>query len=717
MTWPLVVRTAFFSSLLIVIVACQPGVTEEGTLPPPSPTALAGEAAEDPALPTPTFVLPPTLVKPATPTPLATTAARRPTPENWQIVVNPMVGLSISAPSNWVNGDSQLPTAALATALGQEEILLLADSLETGSNLLTGRPIIDGAFAILFWGSENRPSALKFPPTSSAESALAFILNQNELSPLDGFHTVSGERILGVSTLLSDDPSGVILSPEQKILTRITLFFDSTDNTPNPIFLITGSSIENQEDYLPILEIMSETVRIERQPDEIAEGIRFLDTTELTGGIDASIGNLQKNSIDFWAFEGVANRFATITLVPGEQTRDLILTLISPSGRLLVELDSGFGGDTEILADYLLGETGVYTIQVREFFNEPDRYTLTVALNDEPTYSGGGTINFNQELRGQLLPKAEDVWTFNGQANQNISIILQPLGEFDPLFTLLGPDGDELATFDEGYSGDAEILGNLPLPVTGEYRIVVRSFSENGGQYTLTLDEGNEDVANFYEAGDLIYGDARREVLRESEIHVWYLTGRAGDQINLNVTPMSETVDLDVWLLDPERRRQAVQDSGLAGEAETINFTLPRDGQYIVLVQEFFGMSGEYEIQLTVSGENYLISSGTINYGDVRQSALPNDRGTIWQFGGEEGDIVTVRLSPINPESDFLISLRDPDDQPILQMDNNLAGQDEVIADFELTADGLWAIVVQEFSEDGGLYTLSVEKAVEDIEE
>lgn len=709
MSWSQVVRTAFMSSLVVVIVACQPGVAKEGTPPPPSQASQLEEAADDPPLPTATIALPPTLVKPASPTPLPTTAARRPTPENWQIIVNSAIGLSMSAPTDWVN-NSQLQSTALAGALGQEEILFLADSLDTGTDLLTGNTITGGAFALLFWGGEKRPPTLQYSETGVPENALAKILDQNSITPLEGFHTVVGSGLIGVTTLVDTDPSQIIVPSDQVMIFRVALFFDEL-GTADPIFLIMGTTPDSQNDFLPIFELMSETVTIERRPGEVATGIRFLDTTEVTGGIDASIGSLSQNSIDFWAFEGTADRYATITLVPGDETRDLILSLISPTGRLLAELDSGFGGDTEILADFLLPDSGVYTIQVREFFKEADRYTLTVALTDEPTYSGGGPISFNQELRGQLLPKTEDEWTFNGQANQNISIILQPLGEFDPLFTLYGPDGTELATFDEGYSGDAEILGNLALPVTGTYRIVVRSFSENGGQYTLTLDEGNEEVANFYEAGDLLYGDARREVLRESEIHIWYLTGRAGDQINLTVNPISPNIDLDVWLLDPERRRQAVQDNGLAGESETINFSLPRDGEYIVLVQEFFGVSGEYEIQLAVSGENYLISSGTIDYGDVRQSALPSDRGTIWQFSGEIGDIVTIRLSPINPESDFVISLRDPDDQPIMQIDNRLAGQDEVIANFELTADGLWAIVVQEFAEDGGLYTLSVEKA------
>ena len=74
-----------------------------------------------------------------------------------------------------------------------------------------------------------------------------------------------------------------------------------------------------------------------------------------------------------------------------------------------------------------------------------------------------------------------------------------------------GPDGQRLVALDEGFSGDPELLSGFALPTTGEYAVLVRSFSPQGGPYTLSLDEGEQPIANFYDAGDLVYGDVRPE--------------------------------------------------------------------------------------------------------------------------------------------------------------------------------------------------------------
>ncbi len=694
--------------LLVLTVSCQPEVWIDGTLTPP-PTSEVSTTRQPTVRPA-AKTLEPTLAQPAIPTPLPTTAPiiRRPTPENWQVFVEPDTGITLSAPADWVNVGLLANITRIATALGQEQVLLVADELETGIQLLTGRPFESGGFALAFFATPNLTPALAVDTTESPAANLNLLAQK--MGADNRAAAVAGSALPATSIRLEREPTGVLPGLEEGVNLRLVLYFDTSTQPATPIYLLLGAAGADEPLFTSIFKELMTSLAVRRDPGTLADGVRFLDTTAVTGGIDAAVGNLLPGEVDSWAFQGEANRFATITLVPGNQTSDLTFTLFGPSGRILAEQDSGYGGDTEILADFLLPESGVYIVQVQEFFSEADRYTLTVALTQEPTFSGGGRINFNQQLRGQLAPKARDTWLFNGQAGQAISIVLDPIGEFDPLFTLFSPDGREIATFDEGYSGDAEVLGSYTLPLTGEYSIVVRSFSENGGQYTIALDEGNEEIDNFYDAGDLNYGDARRELLRENEAHIWVLPGRAGDQVTLTVAPLSEKIDLEVWLLDPERRRLSMEDKGLSGEAETITYNLPRDGDYIVMIKEFFGVSGEYEIELAVSGDNYLISSGSISYGQTLQSALPNGRGTIWQFTGAVGDVVTIRLSPFNPESDFLLSLRDPKDQPVMQIDNTLAGKDEVIRDFKLTATGSWAIIVQEYFEDGGVYIISLEK-------
>ena len=358
--------------------------------------------------------------------------------------------------------------------------------------------------------------------------------------------------------------------------------------------------------------------------------------------------------------------------------------------------------------DVQLPETGIYVIQISEFFNVGDRYTLSVGLSDEQVYRNGGRIMLNQQLTGKLNTGIDDVWVFNGRAEQNVSVIVSPQNEFDIIFTLYGPDGVEILTYDEGYSGDAEVMASYALPFTGEYTIGVRSFGEIVGEYTIALDDGNQGISNFYEAGDMVYGELMTEMLRPDEAHVWFLTGRAGDLVTIDARPLSDKVDLDVWLLSLSLERLVMQDTGVGGESEQITYKLPRDGDYLVVVQDFFGEAGDYEMLLTVSEEDYLLDNGLIESNQVLQSSLPAGRGALWQFDGNRGDVVSIVVRPTANDTDFSLSLRTPDNQPFLQSESSLAGGEESILSFELTADGVWSIVVQEYFDMGGEYELEL---------
>jgi hypothetical protein len=201
-----------------------------------------------------------------------------------------------------------------------------------------------------------------------------------------------------------------------------------------------------------------------------------------------------------------------------------------------------------------------------------------------------------------------------------------------------------------------------------------------------------------------------KEILQEDEAHAWFFSGRAGDEITLRVVPVEETLDLDVWLLAPDTRRLVMQDQSMSGEAELINFLLPRDGQYIVVVQDFFGERGEYEIELIVSEENYLVSAGTLSFGLSLEAAVQPGRGAMWTFEGVEGNVITLELTPVSPETNLILSLRDPKGQPTMQVDTAAAGEVELLVDYTLTSTGTWTIVVQESFDSGGSYKLKLTK-------
>lgn len=598
--------------------------------------------------------------------------------------------------------DNTLP---LTSRLTSDEPLFLTNEANTSIQLLTGRALQTGGFALAFRTNENTIPALALNGETNPTAGLTLILNRLNQATRP-INPIQLDTFPGAYVDLEQDPTDLIFNASQGIKLRMALFIKP--ETAMPTFILMGAAQSEWNQYSAIFDYMLDTLVLFDLDTGRLAGTRLLDASASNGYRDAIVGQLDVGKVDFWVFTAVEGRYATLTLTPGNEQSDLTLTLLAPSGRTVAQQDSGYGGDSELLADLLLPETGAYIIQVSEFFNEPDTYGLTISLSDEPIYGGGGTLEINQQIQATLRPTAEDTWQFNGQEGQTISIILTPLDEFDAVFTLYAPDGSTIATYDEGYSGDAEVWVGYILPTSGQYSLTVNSFGDNGGDYQLAIDEENDFVANYFEAGQLAYDTTQRQTLQTDEVHAWYIEGRAGDEIFLAATPIDKHIDLDVWLVDPDGRRLVMQDENIAGEQERITHILPRDGLYIVVIQDFFLEQGKYEITLSASGENYLIEGGLVGYGETRSAILQRGRGTIWTFSGETGDIINLRLSPQNAQSDLVVSLRDAEGNPAIQIDDTLAGNDEALINFQLTSTGMWSIIVQEYFDAGGNYTLTL---------
>jgi hypothetical protein len=311
------------------------------------------------------------------------------------------------------------------------------------------------------------------------------------------------------------------------------------------------------------------------------------------------------------------------------------------------------------------------------------------------------------------LPEgAEHIWSFAGSAGQLVSIVLTPgHDQFDGILHLYDPEGNRLVALDEGFSGDAEVLAGFELPVTGEYEILVRSFAGNSGVYSLSLDDGGESTRNFFDAGDLKDGDIKSETLRTNEAHVWFFSGRAGDAVTIEVVPLDEYLDLDIWLLDPDVTRIATEDRFAAAETESIESILSQDGQYLVFIRDFQGESGAYELRFTSIRNNLPEDAGILTYGQSVTGTLAPGQPVIWRFRGDIDDVLDLSLTPLDGMTDLLFVLQDPATNTVLRVDGTLAGQREVLSGFTITANGLWRVVVSDFFGEGGRYTLSIRRS------
>lgn len=693
--------------LLTAVIACRP-VTEDTAdftdMALTTPVATPPLAQQATSLPEAT-ALPP---QPPTAAPTAAHHAA----QQWQIAGGAAAGLQFTVPSTWVNLSGQLDAAAVASPLGLIT-LLVADSERTGRSLLANKTTDTGAYAAAIIAELNMPTG---SPSANLNRLLLDLGDFTLLQPITPItNGTAVGPVTGARVDILGDPLNFFSANPDQIQTRILFFMPSGTETAvsrqaQAIYMF-GAPQSEWDNHAATFDSIAETLIIYDiwSSYMVGEG-----TVTVRGSLQSQnpvVGNLSPSVNDIWTFDSGSARYATIRLSPDNNNLDLAFTVIAPSGQTVVYVDEGYAGATEIAVDLPLSETGSYVIEVSEFFRDGGRYRLSLILTAEPLYDDGGRINFGQNIRSDLPRNRQHVWTFAGEAGQLISIVVVPVAEtLDLILDLYGPDGTRLVALDEGFSGDPEVISGFQLPVTGDYAILVRSFAGESGSYTLSLDEGQDSIANFYDAGDIAYGQTLEELLRANEVHAWFFNGSANDEVIIEVVPLDESLDLEVWLLTASVERLAARDKYGVGEAESIELSLPQTGEYLILVQDFYGQPGRYRLNLRAKAVRPPDYAGVVGYGQPVQGSLTPAQMVVWEFAAQAGDVVDITLTPSDGRSDLAFVLQNPAGQTVLEVDEALGGGSEQLRQFTLDSDGSWRIVVREFFDETAVYELLINR-------
>lgn len=692
-------------TMVLVLTACKPATEENDNGELPDATAIIDDSGiaqqatrSDKA----------TIQPPRQPTPLPTAEEGA-----WQQVGNETTGLQLAIPPTWVNQSSLLSTTSAANPLGLA-VVLAADSERTVSSLLAGKGVGNGAYAA---GLITNLALEATTPSDALGTILQQLLPQETaVAGITPITSAAANRTQALAGAFVDVVGPAVIFPDSaktETRTRLVLFplqLVEGQTTPAQVVYVFSADASRWEQYNNVFLQMMESLVVYNLYQDIVINDGRANVQGRLNETDNVNGRLESGVRDIWTFTAESGDYATITVTPDNKDIDLLLSLISPTGQTIRQIDNGFAGDSELVIDLLLNEAGTYVVEISEFFNEPGPYRLSLVLSPEPLFNSGGSITFGQTIQSDLDANGQKVWMFNGVAGQTVSIVLVPNNTYDAVLALYGPDGRQLLNLDEGFSGDAEVVSGYSLPVTGEYTILVRSFTGNSGSYSLSLDEGGEDTGNFYDAGDLAYGDTRQETLQANEAHAWFFNGRAGDSVQIAVTPLTDSLDVDVWLLDPNIERLTAQDIFLAGEPERIEQVLPLDGQYLILVSDFFGEAGDYEVTLLAQASSTPQIGGEVAYGETAVGDLPPGAMVVWYFDGRTGDVINVALESTDANRDMLFYIIGPDGNRVREVDDQTAGGRELLSMFTLTADGQWGVVVGEFFGDAAPYVVTVER-------
>ncbi|HSH04402.1 MAG TPA: hypothetical protein VLL52_17965 [Anaerolineae bacterium] len=628
--------------------------------------------------------LPTTIEEPPLPTPLL--------PSMWTAFSLSGAGVEMSAPVSW---ERSLEVKELENG----EALLLVESMDTATYLQEGGEWLGGTagFFIVFDGTEMA-ERLRLGEDMPAERLLAEIIQQSSAVAAEDVRSFTLQTYEGAMVQLLGDLTGELKGLSPDVSTRVMLLLEPVRQ--RPLLFLWGTLPQNQATYDPLFTRIISSISLQAVPPIGITG----DLGERGNGTHT----LNAGVIDTWLFDGVAGQYATVG-VRSTNSLDFVLTVIAPSGATVAMVDRGYAGDPELLFDELLAESGQYQVQVQDFFNGSGKYNISINQQAQPQYGGGGELITGQVVNGYLRGQ-DDVWTFQATVDEVISLVLAPESlQLDLFFEVWAPNGERVVALDESYSGDPEILSGYTISMTGVYRVVVNSFSNKEGAYTLALDRGGETASNFYEAGDLLYGDVVTEELRVNEVHAWYFRGGRGQSVELLVEPAnadSGSLDLDMWLLSPNLERLVMQDEMPFGGQERIVYSLRETGDYVVIIRDFYGVPGYY--RLSLDSDNYWQIEGVATMDEWFSGELEPGYGDAWRWLGQVGQQLIITVKPSGNEN-VAFWIVDPQGRRRRNIAGRPAGEAEYTHGFVIDEAGEWLIVVRNELETGGGYQLLVE--------
>jgi hypothetical protein len=145
---------------------------------------------------------------------------------------------------------------------------------------------------------------------------------------------------------------------------------------------------------------------------------------------------------------------------------------------------AGRGAD-EILSEFRLPSDGEYTLRLIGFAGTGPATLLVRRLGEA---SGGGELTGGEDVLGGRFEDdlVYHVFTFDGEEGQSVDLVVDTTdGNPDAFLTLVGPDGEELASSDDT-DGDLDpSLEGFALPATGQYMVLIHNLHKTHGSYDL----------------------------------------------------------------------------------------------------------------------------------------------------------------------------------------------------------------------------------------
>jgi hypothetical protein len=413
-------------------------------------------------------------------------------------------------------------------------------------------------------------------------------------------------------------------------------------------------------------------------------------TATTVNGLDAAVITVEATD-DESGIVGFGNFYAIL----GDPEVTIVLSIVSEGERDALQPT----------LDAMLGSLSLRPAEAGEVVDVPE----TPA--DLP--ESQGFLLYGDSVDGTVAADEVVVWDFIGLEGETIDITIEPDENLDIVLNVLDASGNSILDGEVDDSFGTETITDLALTATGDFYVTITGFGGSAGNYTLTIAEAGASAAGIFESEGIVsYGDVVHSNVPADGQAAWTFRAFAGDVVNIVVTPLDDSLDAVVDVLDSSGN--SILPSGEVddsfGEEQVLAQVITSDGEYVVVVRGFAGATGNFDLSLNNATGGVLPTGNAIAYGDFATGSITGSETATYTFFGNENELIDVTANPINDEFDLTLDILDSNGRSILpDGELDVSFDAEFVRALRLPASGAYAITVHGYDSSTGDFEVNLD--------
>jgi hypothetical protein len=343
--------------------------------------------------------------------------------------------------------------------------------------------------------------------------------------------------------------------------------------------------------------------------------------------------------------------------------------------------------------------------------------TAPIFAQDDDTETDETGMVYGGRISGEINNRTPRVvYYFDGLRGEVVSVSLTATnGNLDPVLMVMDTTGNIIASRDDSGGSRDITLDALSIPQSSRYYVIVGRFGYGLGSTTGAFDLNVERIGVSSASGSALrYGDSVINNITNMTPQVYYsFRAERGDLVNIKM--YHDSGDLDPYLQVVNSNAFVVADNDdVAGSGldAHINGLLIEDAGTYIIVATRYGESagtstGRFILTLEEAQGSGLGNSAQaaipILVGDNQQDTISDDDfAKYYVFDARQNDMISVRMNRSNGSLDSFLRVVDANMQELASDDDGGEGQNALINNLMIPADGRYYIIATRLDGDEG---------------